>query len=131
MAQKLKSETGIDSANVALILCSRDFLDGRKVSYQKSEVFRSHFSVFSRFGGRFGALFDRSFNIIGCQWRLAWEVVCRRPDVVLLSSYSEYLAPFWVLPHWILAKCFGVTYVANLHDPVRDYVVGPQWWHEL
>ena len=131
MAQKLKSETGIDSANVALILCSRDFLDGRKVSYQKSEVFRSHFSVFSRFGGRFGALFDRSFNIIGCQWRLAWEVVCRRPDVVLLSSYSEYLAPFWVLPHWILAKCFGVTYVANLHDPVRDYVVGPKWWHEL
>lgn len=131
MAQKLKSETGIDSANVALILCSRDFLDGRKVSYQKSEVFRSHFSVFSRFGGRFGALFDRSFNIIGCQWRLAWEVVRRRPGVVLLSSYSEYLAPFWVLPHWILAKCFGVTYVANLHDPVRDYVVGPKWWHEL
>jgi glycosyltransferase involved in cell wall biosynthesis len=41
------------------------------------------------------------------------------------------LAPLWFLPHWILARFFGVVYVANLHDPVRDYVVGPKWWHDL
>jgi glycosyltransferase involved in cell wall biosynthesis len=25
----------------------------------------------------------------------------------------------------------GVKYAANLHDPVRNYVVGPKWWHKL
>jgi glycosyltransferase involved in cell wall biosynthesis len=30
-----------------------------------------------------------------------------------------------------VAKLLGVVYVANLHDPVRDYVLGPKWWHDL
>jgi glycosyltransferase involved in cell wall biosynthesis len=85
----------------------------------------------SRVAGRVGALFDQSLKMIGDQWRLAWEVMKRRPDAVLLASYSEYLSPFWIWPHWILSKCFGVVYVANLHDPVRDYVLGPKWWHDL
>jgi glycosyltransferase involved in cell wall biosynthesis len=120
-----------NGASLVVVLCSRDFLDGRKVEYEKAEVFGSRFSLFGRFTARFGTVVDKSLKIIADHWRLAWEVIMRRPDVVLLASYSEYLAPFWVLPHWILAKCFGVTYVANLHDPVRDYVVGPKWWHEL
>ena len=114
-----------------LLLCSPDFLDERKVGYNKAAVFSSDFSLFGRFAGRAGELLDKSLKIIGEQWRLAWELVCRRPDAVLLSSYSEYLAPFWVWPHWILARLFGVVYVANLHDPVRDYVLGPKWWHDL
>lgn len=113
------------------ILCSPGFLDGRKVGYKKEAVFSSRVSVFSRVAGRVGELADRSLKIIGEQWRLAWEVLLRKPDVVLLSSYSEYLAPFWVLPHWFVAKLLGVVYVANLHDPVRDFVVGPHWWHEF
>ena len=113
------------------LLCSPDFLDARKVEYKKAAVFSSNFLLFGRFAGRAGELLDKSLNIIGEQWRLAWEVLLRKPDVVLLSSYSEYLAPFWVWPHWILAKLLGVVYVANLHDPVRDFVLGPRWWHEL
>jgi glycosyltransferase involved in cell wall biosynthesis len=113
------------------LLCSPDFLDGRKVKYKKAAVFSSDFSFFGRFVGRAGELLDKSLKIIGEQWRLALEVLLRKPDVVLLSSYSEYLAPFWVLPHWIFAKILGVVYVANLHDPVRDYVLGPKWWHDL
>ena len=113
------------------LLCSPDFLDARKVKYKKAAVFSSNFLLFGRLAGRAGELIDKSLKIIVEQWRLAWEVLCRRPDVVLLSSYSEYLAPLWVWPHWILAKLFGVVYVANLHDPVRDFVVGPRWWHEL
>jgi hypothetical protein len=113
------------------ILCSPDFLDARKVEYKKAAVFNSRFLVFGRFAARFGGLIDKSLKIIADQWRLSWEVIMRRPDVVLLASYSEYLAPLWFLPHWILARFFGVVYVANLHDPVRDYVVGPKWWHEF
>ena len=113
------------------LLCSPDFLDARKVEYKKAAVFSSNFSLFGRLAGRAGELLDKSLKIIAEQWRLAWEVLLRKPDVVLLSSYSEYLAPFWVWPHWILAKLLGVVYVANLHDPVRDFVVGPRWWHDL
>jgi glycosyltransferase involved in cell wall biosynthesis len=28
-------------------------------------------------------------------------------------------------------KMFGVTFAAVLHDPVRNFVVGPTWWHKL
>ena len=114
-----------------VLLCSPDFLDGRIVEYKKEEVFSSRFSVFSRFGGRFGKMLDRCLNIWGDQWRLAWEILRSKPDVVLVASYSEYLAPFWIWPHFVFARFFGVTYVANLHDPVRDYQVGPKWWHDL
>lgn len=117
--------------NEVMVLCSADFLEGRVAVYKKKKVFISGLSVFGPFAGRIGELLDKSLKILGDQWRLAWEVMTRRPDVVLLASYSEYLAPLWVLPHWILAKCFGIVYVANLHDPVRDYVVGPKWWHEF
>jgi glycosyltransferase involved in cell wall biosynthesis len=114
-----------------ILLCAEDFLQGRKTDYQKEAVFSSRLFLFSRFAGRIGELLDKSLKILWDQSRLAWEVMTRRPDVVLLSSYAEYLAPLWVLPHWILAKFFRVVYVANLHDPIRDYVVGPKWWHDL
>ena len=130
-AESLKSKSGSSEVWEVAVLCSPDFLDGREVGYKKEAVFGFQFSVFSRLGGRFGELLGKSLKIIAEQWRLAWEVLLRKPDVVLLSSYSEYLAPFWVLPHWIVAKLLGVVYVANLHDPVRDFVVGPHWWHEL
>lgn len=47
---------------------------------------------------------------------------------VLLATYLEYLAPFWA-PSLRSLMRRGVVFGAVLHDPVRDYVVGPQWWH--
>ena len=47
---------------------------------------------------------------------------------VLLESYSEYLAPFWAGQFRSLARA-GVKFGAIVHDPVRDYMVGPPWWH--
>src|SRR5580658_6587793 len=47
---------------------------------------------------------------------------------VMLASYSEYAAPLWSYPLRSLARS-GVRFSAMLHDPVRDYVVGPKWWH--
>ena len=48
---------------------------------------------------------------------------------VLFASYSEYLAPIWA---WRLRRlrAYGTEFSAVIHDPVRDYVVGPQWWHK-
>lgn len=47
---------------------------------------------------------------------------------VLLATYSEYAAPLWAFGLRRLARS-GVRFSAVLHDPVRDYVVGPPWWH--
>jgi len=47
---------------------------------------------------------------------------------VLFGAYIEYLAPLW-------AKKFkrmwrnDVRFASVIHDPNRDFVVGPQWWH--
>lgn len=82
-------------------------------------------------GARFLKKLKMSWRIIASQWTLAWHVWRRRPDLVLLDSYVEYFAPFWVWPHWWLARMSKVKYAANLHDPVRSFVVGPRWWHNL
>ena len=58
-------------------------------------------------------------------------VFSHRPDAVLLASYCEYLSPIWVWFQLFAAKALGVTFVAVLHDPVRNFVVGPSWWHKL
>jgi len=125
------SHYGVGSVCEVFLLCGSDFLDGREVGCKKTEIFNFQFSFFGCLAGRLGKLLDRSLQILVDQWRLASEVMRRRPDFVLISSYSEYLSPLWIWPHWILARLFGVIYIANLHDPVRDFQVGPRWWHEL
>jgi len=61
-------------------------------------------------------------------FRSVWRF---RPNVVLLASYMEYLSPVWVWLQLLAVKMFGVTFAAVLHDPVRNFVVGPTWWHKL
>jgi glycosyltransferase involved in cell wall biosynthesis len=116
-----------------LVLCPHDYLEGRPLEYPVSRVYGSlvrkekpRTSL-----GRMADLLRRAGIFLHAHWRFAWEVLRRKPDAVLLDSYREYLAPLWVWPHVVLAKACGVTYVANLHDPVRDFVVGPMWWHNL
>lgn len=50
------------------------------------------------------------------------------PGYVLMATYSEYAAPLWA---WRLRKLrkSGVVFGAVVHDPVRDFVVGPPAWH--
>ncbi len=47
---------------------------------------------------------------------------------VLFGSYAEYFAPLWA---WLFRRFAraGVVIGAVVHDPVRDYVFGPMWWH--
>ena len=51
-------------------------------------------------------------------------------DRVLISNFSEYMAPIWFYPLYRLRKK-GVKFGVFLHDPVRKFVVGPYWWHRL
>ncbi|WP_160168187.1 glycosyltransferase [Rhodopirellula sallentina] len=48
---------------------------------------------------------------------------------VLFASYSEYLAPLWAHRFRGYAENRDVWFGAMALDPIRDYVVGPKWWH--
>lgn len=57
------------------------------------------------------------------------SVICQDGfNEVLFASYTEYLAPLWAGRFRRLANS-GVVFGAVVHDPVRDFVVGPVWWH--
>jgi glycosyltransferase involved in cell wall biosynthesis len=47
---------------------------------------------------------------------------------VMLGSYVEYLAPVWA-PRLRKLERRGVVFGAIVHDPIRDFVIGPRWWH--
>ena len=59
---------------------------------------------------------------------LSNEIESGKFEAVLWGSYSEYLAPLWAGQFRKLAQS-GVKFGSVVHDPVRDFVVGPQWWH--
>lgn len=65
------------------------------------------------------------------QWVLFRAIHMHRPDAVLLGSYMEYFSPLWVWLQLAAKKLFGVRFIAVLHDPVRDFALGPKLWHEL
>lgn len=60
--------------------------------------------------------------------QLAGTVETENYRHVLFGCYAEYLAPWWSGRLRRLARS-GVIFGAIVHDPVRDYVVGPRWWH--
>ena len=113
------------------VLCPTDFLRGRPLNYALARIYRPLQGRAKRpgFWPRIASLAKKTAIYLAIQWRLGLEIFKRKPDFVLLDSYAEYLSPFWVWPHLALAKLCDMIYVANLHDPVRDFVVGPKWWH--
>jgi glycosyltransferase involved in cell wall biosynthesis len=115
------------------VLCGREFVQKRRVDYSVAEVYRAmpQRPEDENRVQKFLRLARMVSTLLRTQWRFAWEVWRRRPDFVLMESYMEYLAPLWIWPHCFLAKFAGITFVANLHDPVRDFQVGPKWWHAL
>ena len=57
------------------------------------------------------------------------KVVLREEHThVLFGAFSEYLAPLWSGKLRRLAAK-GVVFGSIIHDPVRDFVLGPKWWH--
>ena len=61
--------------------------------------------------------------------RLLARTIDRDRHTHVLMHFSEYLAPIWA-PRLRRLKQKHVTFGSVLHDPVRDYVVGPRFWHE-
>ncbi len=47
---------------------------------------------------------------------------------VLMGSYAEHFSPLWSGALRQL-KEEGVIFGSVVHDPVRDFALGPRWWH--
>ncbi len=58
----------------------------------------------------------------------AQQIVSGNFKHVLMGSYMEYLSPLWAYRLRKLARN-GVVFGAVVHEPVRDFVFGPLWWH--
>jgi len=108
-------------------LVSPSFLGARKTDFQKIPCLSDPIEGSTGFVKKL----RMAWRIIYSRYILTWQIIRQRPDLVLLDSYVEYLAPLWVDPHIILSRILGFRYAANLHDPVRSYVIGPKWWHRL
>jgi glycosyltransferase involved in cell wall biosynthesis len=52
------------------------------------------------------------------------------PDAILFACYREYFAPLWFGPLLREAR-EGRVFATIAHDPIRNFVVGPLWWHRL
>jgi glycosyltransferase involved in cell wall biosynthesis len=112
-------------ANVTCLVAP-SFLGGRQTGFEKIACLSN---PPSEEGSRVLKKLKMVWHLVANQMVLAWQILKHRPDLVLLDSYVEYLSPFWIWPHWILARAWRIRYAANLHDPVRNHQVGPAWWH--
>ncbi len=72
--------------------------------------------------------FAAGLRILQAHRTLAEITAREKAQHVLMASYAEYLAPLWSSPLRSLARS-GTVFGAIVHDPVRDHVVGPRWWH--
>lgn len=112
------------------VLCTPAFLQGRPVSYMARAILSSKSpsrNVIFKFPFcRNIALARAILKNIKTLHRYTTQ---QKPDAVLLH-FSEYLAPLWA---WRLRRIRrnGINLYSVLHDPSRDYCVGPRWWHEL
>ena len=72
--------------------------------------------------------FSTARRILENQRRFALVVGQEGARRILCATYVEYLAPLWAGRLRRLAER-GTVFGAVVHDPVRDTVIGPGWWH--
>lgn len=109
------------------MLCPPSFMAGREFDYPVKPVLRD-----LRPAGRSDSRLVRAWylasGLVANARTVAAHVDARNPDAVL-THFSEYLAPLWA---WRMRRLCqrGISFHSVLHDPVRNHVVGPGWWHE-
>lgn len=108
------------------MLCPPSFLEGRSFTYPVKPVLRDLRPV-----NRSESRLVRAWHLIAgllANARTVAEHVARREPQAVLTHFSEYMAPLWA---WRMRRlrARGISFHSVLHDPVRDHVVGPGWWH--
>jgi glycosyltransferase involved in cell wall biosynthesis len=108
------------------LLCRGDFFKAAEASRYRQQRRLRHVD-----GRSWAARLAQAACMVFNYHLLAWLIIRQRPAFVLLEANSEFHAPAWFLPHWLLSR-LGVIYVANFHDPVRGPERGwRRWTHAL
>jgi glycosyltransferase involved in cell wall biosynthesis len=116
------AEQGVD----VTLLCPVDWPYALPTAYRQLRLLRS--TVSSSTKKRWRSRLRTAKSLLVEHAKLASVIRAYSFRRVLLATYLEYLAPFWAPSLRRLVRR-GVVFGAVLHDPVRDYVVGPLWWH--
>lgn len=108
------------------MLCPPSFLEGRSFDYPVRPVLRDLRPVV-RSDSQLVRAWRLTSGLLANARTVACHVEANRPDAVL-THFSEYMAPLWA---WRMRRLRsrGVGFHSVLHDPVRNHVVGPPWWH--
>lgn len=106
------------------LLCGPDFPSYSSMNYIRLPNLSHHCSAPSPI--RLLRAWRMAKTIVENHRRLVREVRNGGHTSVLFGSYAEYFAPLWV---GALKRLRGVRWGAVVHDPVRDTVMGPEWWH--
>jgi len=117
------ADLGID----VTILCSPHYPTGRGELYQHLPILQEIVSnnplpnkILRRL--RFAKITIRNY------FKLVEVIKNNQFEYVLMGAYAEYFAPIWSPPFRQLAQK-GIIFGAIIHDPVRNTVLGPFWWH--
>ena len=109
------------------VLCSPAFVDGRQIAYKARPILRDPLPR-KKHSYAIMRKLRLAATILHNERKLYAYLAERKPDAVL-THFSEYLAPLWVWRRRRLRRT-GIAFYSVLHDPVRNYRVGPRWWHE-
>lgn len=117
-----------------ILLCTPDYLNNRSPQYKCVPILReislevavSKLAVLNKALKAIYFVRNTLYNVS----KLVSFIHKAHIKYVLFGSYVEYFAPLWAWSLRRLAKS-GVTFGAVVHDPVRDFVLGPLWWHRL
>lgn len=116
-------QLGID----VTLLCTPGYPTGRGEQYKVEPVLQEIKSG-NAYSNKLLKAFHYISAILSNYQKLAHYIKAHNIHTVLLGSYAEYLAPLWSGQFRKLAQT-GVVFGAIVHDPVRDFVLGPRWWH--
>jgi glycosyltransferase involved in cell wall biosynthesis len=110
------------------VLCSPVYLEGRETAGYEAVPLLKELRADAQRRARALRRTKLGLGIIHNVGALC-EYLKRNSDSDVLTHFSEYLAPLWA---WRLRRFTGdrSKFHTILHDPVRNYRVGPRWWHE-
>ncbi|MDL5047213.1 glycosyltransferase [Oscillatoria amoena NRMC-F 0135] len=110
-----------DQSVEVLFLCSPEYIHREKLA-----GIRVVPTLHAQKSGQFGLV----RKLLGDIKVLCTVAQNEKPSAILFCSYYEYLAPLWAWKLRRLKKQLHLKIASVIHDPIRDYRVGPAWWHE-
>ena len=108
-----------------------DLLSSAEFPVESSDLFRLRPELVAKKtdGGRIARKVEGVRSILRNYRQLRSVIREHKYGHVLMGAYAEHFSPLWSGGLRQL-KQEGVIFGSIIHDPVRDFVLGPKWWHQ-